>query len=126
MIDWKVVKKKHVIEACMRYVPGEEPPRRRGVGGDSQGGSAAGSMIERGGRGAGCFTHAALAGEHGNVGHAILNNNRYSARNRSVWHYGLMVTNFFLSCLQISCIVWLPDIAAVGIPPPGLTHCPAI
>src|SRR4030042_6975959 len=56
----------------------------------------------------------------------LLNYKRTRARNRFCQHYGLVVTNFFLSLLQMSCIVWLPDIAAVGIPPPGLTHCPAI
>jgi hypothetical protein len=94
--------------------------RRRGVGGDGQRCSRNG-MVKRGSRGAGRLADAALAGKHGDTGHALLNNNR--ATNAS---YGLVVTNFFLSFLQINCIVWFPDIAAVGIPPPGLTHCPAM
>jgi hypothetical protein len=39
---------------------------------------------------------------------------------------GTLATNFFLSFLQINCTVWLPDTTAVDIPPPGLTHCPAM
>jgi len=52
----------------------------------------------------------------------LFNYNRVVGRNHTVGHYGLLVTNFFPSFLQISCMVWLPDIAAVGMPPPGLTH----
>jgi len=29
LIDWTVVKEEHVMEACGRYVDGEEPSRRR-------------------------------------------------------------------------------------------------
>jgi len=39
---------------------------------------------------------------------------------------GLPATNFFRSFLQMSWMVWLPEMTAVGMPPPGLTHCPAM
>ena len=40
--------------------------------------------------------------------------------------HGTLVTNLFLSFLQIICVTLRPDMTAVGMLPPGSTHCPAI